>query len=63
MLVHVSDVVNCSIIIYISYINNIDRRIRDIHALHVTLARAVGRDVYLTRTKREPSDSPTASAK
>lgn len=62
VLMHVGDIVNCCIIIYVSYINNVDRRIRDIHALHVALARAVRRNVHFARTKREPSDSHTATA-
>src|ERR1700691_4365066 len=49
--------------VYIRNINDIYRRIRDVHTLHVDLAGAVGQNVHFARAKREPCDSSTASAK
>jgi hypothetical protein len=57
VLVHVGDFINRHVIVYVRNIHDVHRRIRDIHLLHVALARAVGRNVNFARTKREPRDA------
>jgi hypothetical protein len=61
-LIHVGDLVNVYIIVDVSNINHIHRRIRDIHILHVALAGAVGRHIHFARSEREPRHASPSTA-
>jgi hypothetical protein len=62
VLVHVPDVGDVHVVVDVCDIDNIYRCIRDVHLLHVALARAIRRNVHFTRAEREPRDpSPSAT--
>src|ERR1700737_3282847 len=61
VLVHVRNFVHSCIIIYISNVYDIHRRVRYVDVLHVAWAGAVGGNIHLARPQGEPGDSAASA--